>query len=365
MNAVPQSLADRAFGMRNRVLSSARFQYWAAKFPLTKMIARQRATGLFDLCAGFVYSQVLFAAVKVELFAVLAEGPQTVAEIAPRIGLDEDAAARLLDAAASLSLAERRGEGRYGLGVHGASFVGNPAVAKMVEHHALLFKDLIDPVALLRKEHEGTELRRFWGYATPDVAGYSELMASSLGLLAEDVLEAYAYEKHELLLDVGGGEGAFLEAAAVRAPRLALTLFDLPAVATRAEERLARAGLSQRATVFAGDVFRDPLPAGADLVSLVRIIHDHDDPSALEILRAVRRAIRPGGVLLVAEPMADTAGAETLGAYFSFYLLAMGQGRPRSAQQITTMLHDAGFAHVRPRKTRRPVLTSLLEARAS
>jgi demethylspheroidene O-methyltransferase len=79
----------------------------------------------------------------------------------------------------------------------------------------------------------------------------------------------------------------------------------------------------------------------------------------------VRQAIRPGGVLLVAEPMAETAGAETLGAYFSFYLLAMGQGRPRSARQLTTLLREAGFTTVRERKTRQPLLTSLLEARAA
>jgi demethylspheroidene O-methyltransferase len=241
----------------------------------------------------------------------------------------------------------------------------------MVEHHALLYRDLAEPVALLRGERRDTELGRFWSYAGPaeqprtatTVAGYSELMASSLSLIAEDILEAYPQDRHRTLLDVGGGEGAFLEAAAASSPHLALQLFDLPPVAARAQARLAAAGLASRATVTGGDVFQDPLPQGADLVSLVRVIHDHDDPQALRILRAVRKILQPGGVLLLAEPMAGTTGAEPMGdAYFGFYLLAMGQGRPRTAGQLQALLLEAGFDRVEPRDTRRPLLCRLMLA---
>lgn len=368
-----ESLADRWFRLRNRILSSPRFQRWAAEFPLFRWIARRRTLALFDLCAGFVYSQVLQASVRVGLFEALAAGPQTIAELAPRLSLPPEAAQRLVDAAASLKLAERRSGGRYGLGVHGASLVGNPAVALMVEHHALAYRDLADPVALLRGEQQQTELGRFWTYASRGtlapsdelVARYSTLMAGSLGLIAEDILEAYPLGRHRALLDVGGGEGAFLQAAAQRFPGLALTLFDLPPVAARARVRLGQAGLEGRAAVVGGDVFQDPLPRGADVVSLVRIVHDHDDAQALRILRAARQALAPGGVLLLAEPMAGTPGAERMGdAYFGFYLLAMGQGRPRTVEELSSLLEQAGFTRVEGRPTRRPMLTRLLVAGA-
>ena len=376
LEAVPaaageESLADRWFRFRNRMLSSPRFQRWAAAFPLFRWIARRRTLALFDLCAGFVYSQVLQASVRVGLFEALAGGPQTGTELAPRLALPADATQRLLDAAASLKLAERRSRGRYGLGVHGASLVGNPAVALMVEHHALAYRDLADPVALLRGERRDTELGRFWTYASKSalapsdelVARYSTLMAGSLGLIAEDILEAYPLGRHRALLDVGGGEGAFLQAAALRFPGLALMLFDLPPVAARARVRLGQAGLERRSTVIGGDVFRHPPPPGADIISLVRIVHDHDDAQALSILRAVRQALAPGGVLLLAEPMAGTAGAERMGdAYFGFYLLAMGQGRPRTAEQLAELCRQAGFSTAESRPTRRPMLTRLLVA---
>lgn len=367
------SLADRLFELRNRVLSSPGFQRWAARFPLTRFVARRRASALFDLTAGFVYSQVLFTAVRLRLLETIHAEPRTPEALAPVLRLSLDATQRLLDAAASLRLVERRGT-RYGLGIHGCSYIGNPAVAKLVEHHAMLYRDLADPVALLRGELPGTEINRFWTYASSSpstaagaqVAAYSELMASSIPLLAEDILEAYPVDRHQRMLDVAGGEGAFVEAVASRAPRLALTLFDLPPVAERAAERISRAGLSSRVTVARGDLFRDPLPEGADLVSLVRVLHDHDDDQALRLLRAIRRALLPGGVLLVAEPMRGTSGAEAMGdAYFGFYLLAMGQGRPRTPRELSELLLRAGFERPRLRRTRRPILLQVISAEAA
>lgn len=365
------TLWDRWLALRNRVLSNPRFQRWAARFPLTRGIARRRASALFDMCAGFVYSQVLQACVRLGLFEALAAGPRSAEELARDLGLTPQATLRLLLAAASLELVERSSGGRYCLGMHGAAFLGNPSIAAMVEHHALLYRDLEDPVALLRGAQRPTALQAFWSYTHEhapnerDVAGYSVLMARSLSLIAEDVLEAYPYRRHRHLLDVGGGEGAFLEAAAARAPHLSLTLFDLPAVAMRARDRFASAGLGDRATAVGGDVFRDALPEGADLVSLVRVVHDHDDPRAMQILHAVRRAIGSDGTLLLAEPMAETEGALAMGdAYFGFYLLAMGQGQPRTEARLREMLRDAGFGRVTPCATRRPFLSRLLVASA-
>ena len=77
--------------LRDRLLASPRFQRWAIGFPLTRWIARRRARALFDLCAGFVYSQVLLACVELRLFEHLAEGPQSLAALASSWALPEDA----------------------------------------------------------------------------------------------------------------------------------------------------------------------------------------------------------------------------------------------------------------------------------
>ena len=373
--------SERWLDWRNRLFSSPGFQRWAAGFPLTRRRAERNARALFDLCAGFVYSQTLSACVRLDLFERLARGPRDVASLAPELGLTPDAARRLFRAAASLKLLVSLPGERFGIGELGAAMLGNPSIADFVRHHELLYDDLKDPVALLRGE-TATSLSRFWPYAAnrpgatatsadPEgqalaFARYSDLMSRSQALIAEDVLEAHPARRHRSWLDVGGGEGAFVCAAAARAEHLRFLLFDLPPVAARARAQLAARGLDSRVTVFEGDFLNDPLPRGADVVSLVRVLHDHDDESASALLARVHAALPPGGTVLIAEPMAETPGGEPIGdAYFGFYLLAMGRGRARPPREIESLLKAAGFADCRSLKTRRPMLASAMTARRS
>lgn len=379
MHAIPGAVEvpspawrDRWARWRDRLLTRPGFRRWAAGFAPTRPVARRHARALFDLVAGFVYSQVLLACVRLRLFDLLADGPQRLDALAPRLGLPEAQAERLLDAAVALRLAERRAPRRYGLGPLGAAMVGNDAIAAMVEHHAALYADLSDPVALLRGELREPALAGYWPYADADapatlgadrVAAYSALMSASQPLVADEILDAYPFARHRCLLDVGGGEGRFLVAAARRVPGLRLQLFDLPAVAERARARFVAEGLADRAEVHGGDFLADALPRGADVATLVRVVHDHDDDAVLRLLQGVRRALAPGGRLILAEPMADTPGAEAMGdAYFGFYLLAMGRGRPRTAAGLASLLAAAGFESVRPLRTRLPLQTAALLA---
>ena len=344
--------------------------------PLIRLIARRRARALFDLCAGFVYAQVLLACVRAGLLEMLRDGPRDQAFLATRIGLSRERATRLLEAAVSLRLLARRapagGVPRYGLGALGTALLGEPGVAAMIAHHDMLYDDLRDPLGLLRGTVGPTRLSTFWPYSATDrpetlagaeIDAYSELMAASQAMVAAEVLNAYRLDRHTCLLDAAGGDGGFLASAAARAPELRLMLFDLPAVAARATTRFATGGLAHRAHAIGGDIHRDPLPRGADIISFVRVIHDHDDGPALAMLRAAFQALPAGGTVLLAEPMADTGGAEPVGAaYFGFYLLAMGHGRARRPDEIAALLRAAGFARVRLLRGRNTLVARVMIA---
>ena len=390
---------DKVWARRDHLIASPRFQRLAASLPISRGIARRRASGLFDLMAGFVYSQVLLACTRLKLFDLLADHPQTLEELAPRLGLNQAAAQRLMAAAVSLKLVEHRSSERYGLGPLGAPLVGNAALSSMIEHHATLYTDLRDPVALLRGQSGPRAMAAYWPYAedqaigaedagyagahtapAPGAAGpatpgpgmspsraaaYSALMSASQPMVAEQVIDAYPLHRHNRLLDVGGGAGTFLAAVAARAPQLQLMLFDLPAVADLARDRFQELGLAGRSSVHGGSFFDDELPRGADIASLVRVVFDHSDERALRILKAVFRALPPGGTVLLAEPMAQSPGApQAMGdAYFGFYLLAMGRGRSRTAQELSDLLAAAGFVGVKRLPTRMPLQASVLSAR--
>lgn len=366
----PSRLSWRARWVRwrNRLLASPGFQHWASRFPLTRPVAQRRAAALFDLIAGFVYAQVTAALVESGLIDRLVAGC-TSEEAAIAADLPVASAERLLRAAAALDLAESV-DGRWLLGQTGAALQANAGARAMIAHHRLLYADLADPLAVLRRGR-GSELNAFWAYAaeaqgaaieSDDVRAYSQLMAASQPMVAEQVTRAYPFARHRRMLDVGGGEGAFLTAVHACAPALELGLFDLPAVVARASLRLVGEGI-EGVGLHGGSFVTDPLPRGYDLITLVRVLHDHDDDVAETLLARAYAALPPGGTLLIAEPMAETSAARAMGdAYFGFYLLAMGSGRPRAVAELSKMLRSTGFAEVRQHATRQPLIASVVVA---
>lgn len=369
------ALRVRYVARRNAVFSNPRFQHWAARLPLIRWIARRRADAAFDLLAGFAYSQVLRAFVESGLFDVLKDGPLAAGDIAARLGLSHEAALTLLRAGRPLMLAEEPAPDHWMLGEQGAVFASNPGVQAMVRHHRLLYADLADPLALLRADRkEPTSLSRFWTYAGAlqgastrgeDTAEYSQLMAASQHFVADEVLASVSFGDVKRLLDVGGGHGAFLRAIGTAHPHLDLGLFDLPEVAETGRAVLGEALGSARVTAHPGNFFSDSIPQGYDMVSLIRILHDHDDAPAAALLANIRKSLAPGSRLLIAEPMARIPGAEPMGeAFFGLYLWAMGSGRPRSPADIIAMLKAAGFASARSVATAQPVNASVIIARA-
>lgn len=331
---------------RNSWLSSPAFQRFAWAFAPFRPIARSRSATLFGMVTGFTISQLIAAGVFAGLFRKLQHAPLTAEALAEEGGLSRDAARDLLEGLSSVGMAERLTGGRYTLGVHGAAFVADPGLEAMVRHNQLFYADLADPMALLRTRGGG-KVAAYWPYAEdrPDgeVAAYSELMAASQPAVAETVLQAFDFSKVHRLLDVGGGEGAFLEAVHARHPALALMLFDLPAVAERARSRIG--GF---AAVHGGSMGGDALPTGADCISFVRVLHDHDDGFIIPLLHAARSALEPGGRVLIAEPMCGEGGAGPLGdVYFRLYMRAMGRGRPRTPAELMAVLHQTGFVDMR------------------
>jgi demethylspheroidene O-methyltransferase len=97
----------------------------------------------------------------------------------------------------------------------------------MIVHHDVLYRDLADAPGFFADGSQ-TELAEFWPYvfgatgeSCPETAEtYSELMAQSQTLVAEEALRALDLSDVNELLDVGGGTGAFLTAAGKANPTL-------------------------------------------------------------------------------------------------------------------------------------------------
>lgn len=115
------------------------------------------------------------------------------------------------------------------------------------------------------------------------------------------ILDRYPIEDHSLLLDIGGNSGEFALQACQRSAGLRAVVFDLPAVASIATERIGAAGLSSRITAIGGDAKVDALPGGADLVVMKSFLHDWADGDADLLIRKAHQVLEPGGTMVIVE----------------------------------------------------------------
>jgi len=100
------------------------------------------------------------------------------------------------------------------------------------------------------------------------------------------------------VVDVGGGAGAMLAELLRKRPTIHGTLVDVPRAVALAGVTFEAAGVADRVTII-GQSFFDPLPAGADLYLLRKVVGNWPDPEAKAILRRCAEAARTAGRVVV------------------------------------------------------------------
>jgi len=382
---VPSSLQaantwhDRMLAWLERLYASPRLYSFSLTNPFTRWVTRRRTQKLFDLMAGFVHTQVMLGCIRLDLFKMLHQAPADLQQIAARVNMPAPVLQRLLLSAVSLGLLECRSQSRFGLGPLGVPLATHDGIAAMIEHNHLLYADMQDPVGFLNNAWQG-DMAAYWPYAHDAQAAtraaqdkfsrYSDLMAASQGFVVEEILSSYFFDEHQCVLDVGAGKGRFSCDMAAHAPHLKVKLFDLPPVLELAKNNVQQRGMSERMSFYPGSFLHDELPQGADLVTLVRVAHDHPDDVVKQLLQKIHAALPLGGVLLLAEPMAQTMSASQSGsaqadAYFHFYLLAMGAGRLRTPEELMRLMAEAGFGQIEHLPNAMPIHAQLIVARKS
>ena len=186
---------------------------------------------------------------------------------------------------------------------------------------------------------EQVEPGGFWAYLQhhPEEARiFDEAMTAKARADIAAVVTAYDFRPFGTIADIGGGRGHLLQAVLDAVPTARGVLFDLPAVIDTIDVR------SDRLEPQAGDFFEDPLPA-ADAYILMEVLHDWADAQAAAILRAVRRAARPGAVVLIIESVVPEDDHEPHTHTLDVIMLAITGGRERTTTELGRLLHDSGF----------------------
>lgn len=316
-------------------------------------------TPIFELFRGNHATELLTAAVSVfDVFGRLAAEPMSLEDLRGRIGLEPRPATVLVTALRAMGLLESH-DGVLRLSplarehlAPGATFdvsgyIGlaaqSPGVIEMVERlrtnrpagseeadagAAFIFREGIE--SAMEQEASARSL-------TLALAGRARNVAPVLA-------ERLSLDDAALLLDVGGGTGIYSIAWLRRHEQLRAIVWDRPEVLKVAVELAEEFGVADRLECRAGDMFRDPVPTGVDVVLLSNVLHDWDVPACEELVGRLAGALTSGGRLLVHDVFLNDAHDGPLPiALYSAALFRLTEGRAYSAAEYRSWLDAAGL----------------------
>jgi SAM-dependent methyltransferase len=290
---------------------------------------RRRADGVTDeprplrdvreisrIAYGFMASKVLFAALNLDLFGRLAGGPRSLDELARETAIAPGRLGKLLTPCVSLGLVEKRDDGRYANAPAAQSYLVRGAPSYFGDYYRFqidrqvypLFEHLDGALRGERKDfyrlmEDPTEAEYFSRAQHSGSEGPAHVAAKLVDLAGG-----------RRLLDVGGGTGAFSIALCRRYPGLAATILDFPNVRPVAERYVRESGLQARVTFLPGNALDVPWPAGQDAVLMSYLVSAVAERSAGELLDRARRALAPGGQLLLHDFVVEDDGRGPLSA---------------------------------------------------
>lgn len=293
-------------------------------------------------------SRMIYAAAKLGIADLIADGPQSSDELAASVGVDAGALYRVLRALAGAGVFTELPERQFGSTPLGATL--RTGVPGSMRDFVLLFGGDVYARAWLglpssvesgktAVEHVfGAPLYPYLADHPEDALLFDKAMTSFTSVENAAVVARFDFSAVRTVADVGGGHGSLLGAVIARNPELRGILFDQPHIIEGARARVAASPMASRCEVVAGNFF-ESVPS-VDACMLKHIVCNWDDESAIRILKSCHRALPPGGKILVIESViALSAPAELL----DVHLLTVVGGRMRSEQQHRDLMAKAGF----------------------
>ena len=323
--------------------------------------------GLALIAGGHSAFQLLWAGVKLGLFAALSKNPGlTKNEIAEKIGIQAQPARILLTGLTALKLlVKEKDRYRNPAIVEELLVPGSPQnLSEILGWQALIaYPGQVDFVESLRK-NTNVGLRRFPGDEgnlyqrlshDPALEKVFHDAMSALSRSANAILaKAVDFSGITHLVDAGGGDGTNAISLARAHPHLRITVFDAPSVCRMAQSNFEKSGLTEQLGVHAGDLFSTPFPAGIDGILLAHMMTIWSLEKDTALLTRVYDALRPGGKVIIFNMMGndDEDGPLTTALGSPYFLsIATGEGMLYSWREYEDCLRKAGF-----RQTERLVL---------
>lgn len=312
-------------------------------------------------------SRLVHLVARLKLSDHLANGPRTAQELANVTGTHAPTLYRVMRTLASLGLFTEDHEHRFSLQPAGevlksgtpshatALIMGGEVVARSLDH----FLYSVQTGKTGFEKASGMALFDWLGANPTEAALFNETMVGFHGMEPPAVAAAYEFSMFDTIADIGGSTGNLLTTILTEHPRPRGILYDLPHVVKDAPGLIAQRGLTDRIRIEEGSFF-DSVPAGADAYVLSHVIHDWNQDQCLTILNNCRRAMNPGGRLLLVEMVLPAGDIPHPGKMLDMTMLTIPGGEERTEAEYRTLLDKAGFELMRVIPT--ASLTGIVEA---
>ncbi len=174
-------------------------------------------------------------------------------------------------------------------------------------------------------------------------AVFNEAMSRHAVVVHAASLDAYDFSAAGNVIDIGGGQGAFLATLLSCNPEMRGVLFDQEHVVDKAGAYFSAAGVSHRASIVAGNFF-DGVPGQGDIYVLGMIMHDWGDQDCLRILSNICSAMKPSSKLVLLEYVVPEGNQPHFSKILDMeMLITYRDGRERTEAEFRALLEASGL----------------------
>jgi hypothetical protein len=278
-------------------------------------------------------------------------GPKSAADLASQIGTHPRALYRLLRATASVGVLSEGPDGQFSQTPLSAVLCrnANPSLRALAlmgtrDWHVRGWERLAYCVRTGKTaldEVYGKPLFEHFKENPAEAQVFNDAMTALSMIDSPAVAEAYSFDGIGSIVDVAGGHGLLLATILARNPHLKGTLYDAPHVIEGAKTGPLQP-LMARCTLASGDMFSS-VPAGADAYIMKHIIHDWPDEICIKLLKVCRKAVNPGGKLLVVDHVLQPGNDFHPGKFVDLQMLLFPGGCERTEKEFRDLLAASGW----------------------
>jgi hypothetical protein len=307
---------------------------------------------LINTACAYWESMMLYFATKLQLSDRLATGPRSAASLASELGLLEAPLYRFLRTLAGMGLYTERPDHSFTLTELGAALQrhapGSAYASILTLAGPLCIQAWSHMEHSLKTEETGVvkafgkPLFDYLGEHPEEASLFSETMVGFHGAEPPAVAAAYDFSQFDSIVDCGGATGNMLSHILRQHSQPRGVLYDLPLVVKDAPAFIAQQGMSERISIESGSFF-DSVPAGHDCYIFSHIIHDWYPHQCQTILGNCRKAIKPGGKLLIVEMVLPEGDVMHPGKLLDMMMLVGPGGQERTPREYEVMVAKAGF----------------------